>query len=187
MANTKCNNHSEQQRLWICSSVPFYRSHQHSMLAPNSHSQNSRHAPNLLIRQVMSNWKHDFTAQAWLFLQTASVYAWIAVVVIPVNSAFNPFLYTVTTPRYRETIVKAVARSMRSLNHPTRVGSTGNQLGYTWSIFLSFFRYIKLQYSSPGGPIEQFGHKWHKYWWNIAGEKLSTQFRWECLQGSILS
>ena len=53
-----------------------------------------------------------------LYDPTKKVYAWIAVFVLPVNSAINPLLYTFSTPYVREKIpvvIEALSRLIRRI------------------------------------------------------------------------
>lgn len=70
----------------------------------------------------------------------ADAYSWVSVFVIPVNSAFNPLLYTLTTPKYREIIKYSLAKRMQPFSLTRHQISTAGK--YLYFLFFFFFPLI---------------------------------------------
>ncbi|KAL0276039.1 UNVERIFIED_CONTAM: hypothetical protein PYX00_003713 [Menopon gallinae] len=91
----------------------------------------TRHATTLNVREFEFAFRFFFivltTTACWApiivlkflaFFRTyisEEAYSWVSVFVMPVNSAFNPLLYTLTTPKYREIIKYNISRRIEPL------------------------------------------------------------------------
>lgn len=58
---------------------------------------------------IVASQLHHFTSYMCVFISAGTISSWVVIFILPINSALNPILYTLTTRPFKETILQVWA------------------------------------------------------------------------------